>query len=483
MADPQPPPPTGTLPPAAGTSGVTASAPSTAAPRRPVTDNPALRMMGLPRLRLPSRNWSIFLALTGSFASAVFYDKWQTRRTKQKWADLVSHIAAEPLSTKQMPRRLTIYLAAPPGDGLRSAREHFHEYIKPVLVAGGVDWDVVEGRKEGDVRHKTAERIRRKRKRAGEGGVVEQEELEKLFAVELMRERNGSGEFEGVAGDLVVGRNTWKEYVRGLHEGWLGPVDAPVVVEAEGSTALEPATHTSGNPSLGDAAVSAAAKAVQGSTPDSPAPSDSPLTTIDEIQSPQADPAVTPEEPLPEEKPKPRNPPAYITPSEYATATLSSSVPEIIGPSTAISFPHILGFRNTPIRMYRFLTRRRQADDIGRQVAAAVLASSYRSFDTTVAATAAGEESAASTNAGAEGRSVPEQTQTLIGEERNWWKTVHQPRKEGEESVWIEGMVVDERLASRMKMFELTSEDEGRAQRIAAGVEKVGKVMEAEVEG
>jgi hypothetical protein len=30
----------------------------------------------------------------------------------------------------------------------------------------------------------------------------------------------------GPKGDLVIGRHTWKEYIRGLHEGWLGPLDA-----------------------------------------------------------------------------------------------------------------------------------------------------------------------------------------------------------------------------------------------------------------
>jgi import inner membrane translocase subunit TIM54 len=99
----------------------------------------------------------IFLGVTGSFLGAVYYDKWQTKKNRQKWCDLVAHKSEETLDAHSMPRRLTVYLAAPPGDGLRAAREHFHEYVKPVLVAAAMDWDVVEGRKEGDVRFKTAE--------------------------------------------------------------------------------------------------------------------------------------------------------------------------------------------------------------------------------------------------------------------------------------------------------------------------------------
>ena len=67
-----------------------------------------------------------------------------------------------------------------------------------------------------------------------------------------------------------------------------------------------------------------------------------------------------------------------------------------------------------------------------------------------------------------DGASVPEQLQVLDHEERDWWKkTVYAPRKEFEESVWIEDMVVDDRVASRMRAFQLTAEDEDRAKRLA----------------
>ncbi|KAK4543645.1 hypothetical protein LTR36_005290 [Oleoguttula mirabilis] len=449
----------------ANVSNATGTLSSAAPPKRPVVDNPAFRAMGLPRLRLPSRNWLIFLSITGSFAGAVLYDKWQTRRVKQKWADVVSHIADERLSTKNMPRKLTVYLSAPPGDGLRSAREHFHEYVKPVLVAAAMDWDVVEGRKEGDVRHKTAERIRRKRKRAGEGEPMPEEEAAKQYAVEMMREHNGTSEYDGLAGDLVIGRNTWKEYVRGLHEGWLGPADAPQQPVPEPSSNLEQSKHVAGQPSLGDS-VEGAANVVAADTPDASPAADDSASSSNQEDTTQAD-EKPQEEKKEEEKPKARNPPASITPSEYHSASLSSHTPEMVGPSTPIPFPHILGFLNTPVRTYRFLTRRRQADDIGRQVAAAVMASTYRPYETV---TVSDEDSASGS-----GTNVPEQTQILVHEEANWQKAVRAPRKEHEESVWIEDVVLDERLASRMRKFELTSEDEARAKRVGDGTEKVTK--------
>ncbi|EMD01175.1 hypothetical protein BAUCODRAFT_49367, partial [Baudoinia panamericana UAMH 10762] len=426
-----------------------AASAATAPNKKPAMDqNPAFKAMGLPRLRLPSRNWLIFLSITGSIAGAITYDRWQTRRVKQKWCDLVSHLAEEPLSSHHMPRRLTIYLAAPPADGLRSAREHFTNYIKPILVAGGMDWDVVEGRREGDVRFKTAERVRRKRKRGGEGEVLSEEEREKAFVVDMLREKAGTTEYPGVAGDLVIGRHAWKEYLRGLHEGWLGPPDAPPKLEETGVVdELDSAAHRPGQASLGDAAVKGAVNVIEANTPGSAQSEDHPSDVSD---------AQKEEE---EEKPKPRHPPPYILPSAYASAQLSPSTPETIGPSAPIRFPHILGIRNTPIRVYRFLNRRYLADAVGRDVAAAVLASSYRPY-THVAQK--DEDSAPGVE-----RTVPEQTQVLAHEEKEWWKTVREPRKEHEESVWIEEVVLDERLAARMRKFELSGEDEVRARRIA----------------
>ncbi|WPG99731.1 Hypothetical protein R9X50_00255000 [Acrodontium crateriforme] len=468
--------PPGTSAPAANTaasaaSNATAGAASGAAapPKKPLPEgNPAFRMMGLPRMRLPSRNWLIFLSLTGSFASAVIYDKWQTKRNREKWCNLVSNIADETVSSKTMPRKMTIYLAAPPGDGLKAAREHFHEYIKPILVAAAMDWDVVEGRKEGDVRYKTAERVRRKRKRAGEGTPLTPEEETAADLVEAMREKSGVHDEAGVAGDLVVGRHTWKEYMRGLHEGWLGPVDARPAPVVEPSGNDESSTSSIVSETLSDAAAKTAAGTVALS-PDvaSSGSTDSILETAESIAAKAEKPSTENKEEKKEEvPPKPRNPLPYIEPSQYESASLSTHTPSLIGPSIGIQFPHILGFRNTPIRIYRFLNRRTLADDIGRQVASAVLAS-YRPYET---ATQPNDASASGSAA-----NIPEQATVLANEERNWWKTTFQPRKEFEESVWIEDMVLDERITSRMQTFQITAQDEDRAKRVAAGTETIGR--------
>ncbi|KAF1837551.1 hypothetical protein BDW02DRAFT_565837 [Decorospora gaudefroyi] len=346
------------------------------------------------------------------------YDRRQKKRIQKKWAKVVEHIAQEPIDTHQLPRKLTIFLSAPPADGLVSARDHFHEYIKPILVAGALDWDAVEGRREGDVRAGLAERIRKLRKRRGEPTT---EPIEPGLEEELagLRQRAGVSEWTGPEGDIVIGRHTWKEYVRGLHEGWLGPLDAPPAadppVEAPAAASEPVPQPTSTSSGLTDEATTTPA-------------------TIDD-----ASPTAAPEAPKPEEAEKPKEeenkpkkkkqPPPFITTAEYDNAVLSSNCPQALGPAAVIPFPHLLGFLNFPIRMYRFLNRRQAADVIGRETAAAVLGV-YRPFGSAGEAATGSEEDGDSS-------AQWEQQRLLAHEEPDWHKNVRK-REEGEIDVDVE---------------------------------------------
>ena len=299
------------------------------------------------------------------------------------------------MSTNVVPRKLTVFLAAPPGDGLRPAREYFHEYVKPILVAAAIDWDVVEGRREGDMRAAFAERIREYRRKNGEAPMEPHEE----DAIADVRQKLGIKEEEG-GGDLVLGRHTWKEYIRGLHEGWLGPLDAspePTVEEAE-------------------------------------------IPKLDDMDSASGE---SVEKQTAEEKPKsrPGPPPPFIRPDSYSSAA-ASSLPSIFPPSTALPFPHILGFLNTPVRTWRFLNRRDRAEETGRLVASLVLANSQRPYDTS---TYDPEED------------PWEQQRLLAYEERDWHKIARAPNPAGEENKerpWTEPMVIDHRVGRRMQTPE-----------------------------
>lgn len=416
---------------------------------------------GLPnfRFRLPSRNWMIFWTITGSFAAAMMYDRREKRRSQQKWCDLVAHISRETIPIEETRRKLTIYLAAPPGDGLRIARDHFKEYVKPILVAAALDYQVIEGRREGDIRAGTAENIRKMRRKAGEPSSVE-EELGVEHIIAEARQKIGVYEEPGPKGDIVIGRHTWKEYVRGLHEGWLGPLDPP--------------------PPPPPAPVE--------ETPATPA---TPEETTGSLEKKEEDTSnITPEdkekqentEEKKDEKPKPTGPaPAYLAPTDYSSRALPSTFPQSLEGSVPVPFPHILGFLNTPIRLYRYMNRRHLADNVGREVAGAVLASYSRPYqdgylpaessDSPIAPSAEGDIAT-----GLSSRTY-EQQGILAKEEQEWHKSIHKRdpvSADGDnEREWLDDIVLDPRIASRMHRYTLSSDEVSRAQRIATGEEYI----------
>ncbi|RDW71922.1 TIM complex component Tim54 [Coleophoma crateriformis] len=413
----------------AGSASKPAAKPDTNAAKPTRPPNPIYKYMGLGenfRPKLPSRNWTIFLTITGSFAAAVIYDKREKKRAQRKWCKLVEHIAKEPLDPRSMPRKLTVFLEAPPSDGLRISQDHFKEYVKPILVASGLDWDFIQGRKEGDIRAELAEKIRTSRLPA---------DLREEDAILNTRRQQGVKDFDGPNGDIVIGRHTWKEYVRGLHEGWLGPLTEP--------PRPEPAEVP---------------------VPEAQAPQQVPETLpgITVHSSPgqtDAPPVNTPA--VPDEKPKKPSP--FIKTSEYNEVSDLAHLPQEFDPSQPIAFPHILGFFNTPTRLYRFLLRRRLADSIGRDTAAIIL-STYRPYTNT---SISSELSPASPEA------ISEQDAAMITEEKEWHKSVHKHTDDEPERTWLEPMVLDPRIASRMRKAELTPEDEERARKIVVSEEEV----------
>ncbi|KAJ4353459.1 uncharacterized protein N0V89_005188 [Didymosphaeria variabile] len=421
--------------------------PAQNAAKPPKPPNPVWRMMGLPnfRWRLPSRNWMIFLSITGSWTAAVVYDRREKKRIQQKWTKAVEHIAKEPVYERQMPRKLTVYLSAPPADGLVAARDHFNEYVKPILVAAALDWDAVEGRREGDVRAGLAERIRRLRWKRGES-LKEEPEIDTKDIIEDLRQRAGVPEWDGPAGDIVIGRHTWKEYVRGMHEGWLGPLDPPPSVDL-----YEPAPPAPEAPP-------ASAPATTPEQPTESAPTDDAAPTTVHDSSPPSEAEKPKEE---ETKPKKkRQIPPFNTTAEYSQAQLPSTCPQALGPSTTVALPHLLGFFNFPIRMYRFLNRRKVADEAGRQTVAAVLGA-YRPYHTS-------SELASLDN---DEGSQWEQQRLLTHEEPEWHKTAKERKDDDGERVWLDDMVIDPRIGERMRKFELTPEEEERANSMPIGKE------------
>lgn len=363
---------------------------------------------------------------------------------------MVAHIAHEPLPNNELRRKINVFLSAPPGDGLRNARDYFKEYIKPILVAGAVDYEVIEGRREGDIRAKLAEQIRKRRFEASEKQV---DPDESVVALNHVRKTLGIHDEPATKGDLVIGRNTWKEYIRGLHEGWLGPLDPPPQPEPE----TVPDTEPQPTPTAADDASPKSAE-----------------------QQPSESKPKKPEEK--HDKPKAVTP-AYISPSEYSSQPLPPSIPSAFDPSSPIVFPHILGFLNTPIRIYRFLRKRYLADAVGEQVTAFVLASNTRPYQNNASNPNSSDADADPSPQSPEPDSSAissnpksyEQQHLLESEEQEWPKSVRNPDNSSDtrEHEWLDDVVVDPRINTRMFRFVLSSTDSSRASRIAAGEEWV----------
>jgi import inner membrane translocase subunit TIM54 len=377
----------------------------------------------------------IFWTLSGAITAAIVYDKREQRRAVAKWRHAVEHLAKEPLPDSlglAQPRKLTIYLSSPPGDGLRVAQDHYTEFVKPVLAASGLDWEFVQGRREGDVRAYVAERVRRLRRGWEDNDESEPpKEPTKEEMVDAFRKARGIKDYDGVRGDVVIGRHTWKEYLRGLHEGWLGPLAPP------------------------------------------PEPEPLPAAIPETPEGAEDKPAE--EKPAEEEK-KPKRPPQpkpHNTTADYPSSVLPMLAPNEFDPSAPIREPHLLGFLNTPTRLYRFFNRRKLADEIGREVAAVCLCT-YREY----------RQLPADADAGSPTDDGPqyEQQKELAWEEKDWVKTVWKeddPKdaeaasEAPEEKIRARPIVMDARIAERMRRFELLPEDEERVRRIVVPEEEI----------
>jgi len=285
-----------------------------------------------------------------------------------------------------------------------------------------------------------------------------------------VRERTGVKEEEAIGGDIVVGRNTWKEYVRGLHEGWLGPLQEPKKISEDPpdkklmetepqDRGSEAASNSSNNPFEG----------VQ--SDDKPRKVDD-ITDIlaqtedDTMKSSQSSTSEEPknEENKPEneekketEKKKRPQPPPFIDTNSYSSALLPPSISNRLDPSIAVPLPVIFGFLNTPIRIYRFLHQRHLADEVGRRVAAAAFAAhgDYQQVERPV------DDQQWSPP---DTKSTPglcwEQELLLAEEEPGWHKSYRKKDPADErERVWLDPVVVDQRIGSRMAKFVLPPSD------------------------
>lgn len=416
--------------------------------------NPALRMMGIPRFSLPSRNWMIFWTVCAGVGGGIWYDKHEQSKIRIKWMEAVKQISEQQYPSDRLPRKLTVYIAPPPNDFLDSSLKVFRKFIKPVLNASAIDYQIFTENRQGDIRSAVAQRIRDLRlKKIQEqkeqadreaaskhqrswsaffGKIPEYFKSKPVEAEKLTRRAelyspadvlglyqlvppidvvSDDEDFVHAGGIICVGRGAYKEYMTGVHEGLLGPLEKPqALVEEEQRLKEEKELKIQEN-------------LKEGKSFDE--------DDEDEDGNKKKDPVTKP----------------YINPEAYADALLApeldwthvvtdGKVPAIFEqPVYVFPVPNLLGFLKTPEKIYRYYTTRRLADDSGFRTTAVVY-NKTRPF-------------------------LYKDTLMAKEEELDWPKKWVETGKE-KDAEWVKEVEVDERITSRFRVFdpELVEKDE-----------------------
>jgi len=421
--------------------------------------NPALRAMGIPRFSLPSRNWLIFWSVLASIGGGIAYDKYEQSKIRTKYMEMVQPLSQEQYSIGRVPRKLTIFITPPPNDFLDASLKLFRKYIKPVLNSAALDFDIFSESRQGDIRATVAQQIRDLRLAKLEQQRLSQQEPEpekstsswKKVATgipkilpkktdetepevlvprsELYSPKDVLGLYHimgsrtpvyddqidpATAGGVIcIGRGAYKEYMTGVHEGLLGPLEKPqFLIDEELKIEQEKEQER--------------------------------LDKIAQAKEEGRDPEPEPVPLEDEDAPKPVVKP-YIKPEDYANAELApelnmneivmteKNIPAIFEqPLYVYPVPNLLGFTKIPWKIYRYYTKRYLADDFGER-ALNVIENKARPF---------------------EYKDVFQAKE----EELDWPKKWVQSGIE-KNSEWVQELQVDDRVTTRMRVFDINSKN------------------------
>lgn len=311
----------------------------------------ALRYTGIPpswlqkRPKLPSRNWLIFWTLVGSVTSLYIYDRREAKRIRQEYVEKVKWRAEEKLGPLEMPRKVRVYGCRWPGDDEHDrSMKYFRRYIKPILVAAAIDFEMVNGNRHGGLAQSIVDKIKLQRREAlphdhplHHDSAASSVPLPTAMTPAKQRQR----ELEG--GIIIVGRHTLKEYMHGLRRGWTESLGAP---DREEILARQLAS---------DGAFD---------EPDLPA---EPSELLDETPAPSTSNTTTPtgKSPLfstiiappksPAQQPSPQSPPPRPAVPDVPPREIPPQPPLLLLP-----FENILGFRYIPHIIVDFFNERKR---------------------------------------------------------------------------------------------------------------------------
>lgn len=353
-----------------------------------------LNKMGVIKAKMPSRRWMSFWAFAASLGAYLGYDRYQVRLIRKEWMEKVSHLGEGSYDTNRLPRKLTIFVAPPPDGFLDESMKCFRKYVKPIINSAAIDMEVYTEEKQGEIRTAVASKIRELRQSrsnlelqghqdrstgenlfthfqksflpwirpnsdAGNDDVlVNRQELYSPVDVlgfyykygTMNVKRDDESDPEKSGGVICVGRGSYKEYIWGIHEGLLGPLEEPKRIE------LNVTTNDNSN--------------------DTEKPGeDDKHENVDEDKSSER-------EKDQDEKSVSR---PYVFPSEYGKCELapeldfgsvirnSKNVPVLFEqPVYAFLLPKVYGFLKTPEKIYNFFNRRKVAEDYCEKAAAIV---------------------------------------------------------------------------------------------------------------
>lgn len=501
------------------TASTSTAASSVPPPKPKGYTNPALQAMGIPRLRLPSRNWSIFWAVVGGVSGLIIYDRLERKNRRQFWKDQVSFLGEVPLNATELPRKIKVYMAPPPNDYLEVTQQHFRQYIKPILTAAAVDYEIHTESRQGEIRALVAEEARNKRRVLHNLPVSESDSNKNKDELDLQIERGITRDNTG--GVICIGRGAYKEYLNGLQEGWLGPLDPPpepvqeeVAKTADSELITDSATTTTTVPietldeqSKQHQVVTSQIPTASTSTKEQEDAASFPNAEEDERdvlgykESDEAEAKAAKEQQEKEgdsekkgeseDDEKDKRPPVTkpyilgmnrgakvwgpeITTESGADADLLAAKPEDISdPIAILEHRHVLGFLHIPIRIVRFFSRRELADEMGKATANAVF-NVYRPFyngtssfnDTTELITDKVVETITETEQQQSQQEskvskIPD-TERLIIEETEDWSSKWKQKAVNNNSEWIWPFSVDDRIANKLRVYDITPELESK---------------------
>ncbi|KAI9164306.1 mitochondrial import inner membrane translocase subunit tim54 [Blastocladiella emersonii ATCC 22665] len=119
----------------------------------------------LRNIKPPSRGVVIFTTVVGTFFGLVYRDRRLTEQVHEELRLRAAELANQPLASTDRVRKVAVYLMRPhPDDSIRTSRQIFAKYIKPVFDAAALDYDLVEAFEPGAVARHTQQTLAKKQR-------------------------------------------------------------------------------------------------------------------------------------------------------------------------------------------------------------------------------------------------------------------------------------------------------------------------------